>query len=133
MNTKEAQVQALNEATEKGRIQERKRLIIDFDKAVEEVKDNTVLVKFQDHEFELPDEAPAWLPLFIARRSNEDGVISDTDNLELIAKLLGNKFADAIVESDSNISFNLVNEKVLMPIMAHWGFGTENVDSQGED
>lgn len=129
---KEEHKQLLEQETEKLASKERERLIIDFDEAVQEQKSDPVIVKFQGEEFALPQDAPAWLPLFINRHMGEDGIIDDKHNLKLIERLLGKDFADKILESDNFVSFELVNNKILKPVMDHWGMGFEDQTAKNE-
>lgn len=116
----------LNKATEKHAEQDRKRLIIDFDEAVKEQKAEPIVVVFKGEEYSLPANAPAWLPLFINRHTSENGIVSDKHNLELIERLLGSEFADKILNSDNFVSFELVNTKILQPVMEQWGLGFQD-------
>lgn len=121
----------LKKESEKHSKAERKKLIIDFDEAIEEQKAEAIVVKFQGEEFNLPPNAPAWLPLFINRHSGDDGVVSDKHNLELVEKLLGKEFADKILESSNFISFELVNTKILQPVMDQWGLQFRDESKNG--
>lgn len=123
---KQSQAKRLNEETKKEAKKERKRLIIDFDEAVAEEKAEPVIVKFQGEEFKLPANAPAWLPLFINRNQNDDGVVGDEANFELIERLLGEEFAQRILDAGNFVSFELVNSKILEPVMNHWGLAFED-------
>lgn len=123
---KKKQVEALNNEAAREAKNERKRLIIDFDEAVAEEKAEPVIVKFQGEEFKLPANAPAWLPLFINRHQNNDGVVGDEANFELIERLLGEEFAQHILDAGNFVSFELVNSKILEPVMNHWGLAFED-------
>jgi len=128
---KQQQEQALKQATNEAVKNERKKLIIDFDEAVKEQKAEAIEVKFDGQMFELPSTPPAWLPLFINRHQNENGVIDDSKNLEIIEKLLGSEFASRILDADNFVSFELVNDKILEPVFAHWGM--ELNDESGKE
>lgn len=116
----------LNKATEKHAKKDRKRLIIDFDEAVKEKGSDPIVVKFQGNEYELPANAPAWLPIFINRHTDDNGVVSDKHNLDLIVRLLGEEFADKIMDAGNNVSFELVNTAILQPVMEQWGLGFQD-------
>jgi len=120
------QAEALRRETEKEGIRERKKLIIDFDEAVAEQKADAIEVKFDGQVFKLPSTPPAWLPLFINRQQNEDGVIDDMKNLEIIERLLGEEFASKILDADNFISFQLVNDRILSPLFNEWGMEMED-------
>lgn len=123
---KDTQKQRLKEETQKEAKRERSRLIIDFDEAVAEEKSDPIVVKFQGEDFELPANAPAWLPLFINRNMNDGGEVNDEKNFEMIERLLGEEFASRILESGNFVSFELVNRKILKPVMDHWGLAFED-------
>lgn len=123
---KQSQIEALNRETQKEAKNERKRLIIDFDEAVKEQKAEAIEVKFDGQVFELPSTPPAWLPLFINRHKNDDGVIDDEYNLEIVERLLGDEFASKIMDSSNFVSFELVNEKILSPVFEHWGMSFQD-------
>jgi|GEM_PF-4096191 len=96
-------------------------LIIDFDQAVASQRAKAITVNFDGDTFKLPSEAPAWLPLFI-NRNTKNGEVPDEKNLEMIERLLGKEFASKIVDGDYNhVSFKLVNDTILSPVMEHWG------------
>ncbi len=118
----------LHEEAEKYRKEQQESLIIDFDEAVREEQSKAVKIKFQGKLYELPKSAPAWLPLFVNRHA-KNGVLNDEQNLKLIEGLLGKEFSDKIVDEQNNfVSFELVNDKILTPVMEMWGIsGTENV------
>lgn len=126
MSDNEKRKQWLKEQTQKERKKERKKLIIDFDEALQEHNDEPIEVKFRGESYSLPASAPAWLPLFINRHQNEDGIVDDSHNLELIARLLGSEFADKIMNSGNDVSFEAVNTCILEPVMEHWGLGFQD-------
>lgn len=128
---KQDQIKGLQQETERKARNERKALIIDFDEAVKEQKEEAIKVKFDGELFELPADPPAWLPLFINRHQNDDGVVEDNANLEIIGRLLGDEFASKILDSDNHISFNLINDKILSPVFKHWGM--EISDDSGNE
>lgn len=121
--------QLTKEALKEGR-KERQKLIIDFDEAVKEQRSEPIIVKFRGEQYELPPVAPAWLPLFINRYS-QNGEVDDNHNLELIERLLGKEFADKIIDAGNFVSFELVNEKILIPVMNHWGIEMEDTSKNG--
>lgn len=130
MDKQEAK-QRLQQETQKEAQKERERLIIDFDEAVEEAKSQAIIVQFQGEDYELPPNAPAWLPFFVNRHM-QDGEVDDQKNLEMIERLLGNEFADKILDPENNfVSLESVNDKILEPVMAHWGL--EINDSTGKN
>src|SRR5690625_1793249 len=101
---------------------------IDFDDAVKEDEAKAIRVKFDGQVFNLPRTVPAWLPLFL---NKSDG--SDKDNLKLIESLLGADFAKKIVSDKNNfVSFDLVNDKILTPVMARWGIDFTNATEKNE-
>jgi len=116
--------ETLDKAVQEYKQDQQEALIIDFDEAVAEERANAIIVKFDGQEFELPPKAPAWLPLFINRHGQgKDNELSDKHNLEMIERLLGKEFASKIVNEDHNfVSFESVNDKILQPVMQHWGF-----------
>lgn len=116
----------LENATKKHVDKERKRLIIDFDEAVKEQQSEPIEVQFQGDSYYLPANAPAWLPIFINRHTDENGVVSDKHNLEMIERLLGSKFADKILDADNSVSFEIVNTAILQPVMEEWGLGFQD-------
>lgn len=113
----------LEEEAEKWKQKQQDDLIIDFDQAVAEQKANAIKVRFEGRTFQLPRSTPAWLPLFINKHADADGVVSDEKNLEMIEGLLGKEFAEKVADDKNNfISFELVNEQILKPVMEEWGF-----------
>lgn len=113
----------LHEEANRWKEKQQEELIIDFDQAVAEEKANAIKVKFQSKVYELPKSTPAWLPLFINKHADENGVVSDTKNLEMISALLGKDFAAKVADDKNNfVSFELVNDRILKPVMDEWGF-----------
>lgn len=113
----------LHEEAENWKQRQQEELIIDFDQAVAEEKAKAIKVKFEGQTYELPKSTPAWLPLFINKHADESGVVSDEKNLEMIAALLGKEFAAKVADDKNNfVSFELVNQKILKPVMDEWGF-----------
>src|SRR5690625_597598 len=107
---------------------EEEDLFIDFDEAVKENKAKAIRVKFDGQVFNLPRTVPAWLPLFLNKR---DG--SDKDTLKHIESLLGTDFAEKIISEKNNfVSFDLVNDKILTPVMARWGINFTNATEKNE-
>lgn len=99
----------------------REKLIIDFDEAVREEKAEPVIVKFKGEEYELPANMPAWFALMRPEKTeNGREVYSNKQNLELIRKLLGEEFAEKMME-ENHASFKKVNDAILFPLMNHWG------------
>src|SRR5690625_4937096 len=130
MDKNEQIKQKLAESTQKFATEKKGKLVIDFDEAVKEQKANAIEVNFDGETFEMPPEAPAWLPLFVNRYSDA-GVLDDDKNLELVQKLLGKEFAEKIMDGSNNfVSFESVNKYVLMPVMEHWGLVAENVEDE---
>lgn len=129
--TEEEKKRILEDETEKLKQKERENLIIDFDEALEEENADSIVVKFRGDEYEMPPNAPAWLPLFINKHMNGSGVVEDKHNLELIARLLGDEFANKIIESGNDVSFEAVNNRILQPVMEHWGLSVQD-DSGNE-
>jgi len=129
---KQQQEQALKQATNEAVKNERKKLIIDFDEAVEEQRSEAIEVKFDGQLFKLPSTPPAWLPLFINRHQDENGVVDDSKNLEIIEKLLGEGFASKILDADNFVSFELVNDKILEPVFSHWGMELNDESGKGQ-
>lgn len=129
--TNEQIKERLNQTTDKFSNQKKGELVIDFDEAIKAQKAEAIKVKFDGELYDMPPEAPAWLPLFINRNSDDNGVLNDSANLELVQKLLGNEFADKIMDGSNNfVSFEAVNTHVLLPIMNHWGLTGENVPDE---
>lgn len=113
----------LHEEAENWKQKQQDELIIDFDQAVAEEKANAMGVKFEGKIYNLPKSTPAWLPLFINKHADDNGVVSDEKNLEMIAALLGKDFAEKVADDKNNfVSFELVNNKILKPVMDEWGF-----------
>lgn len=115
----------LKKATEQHAEKERNRLIIDFDEALREQESNTIIVKFDGDEYELPDQPPAWLPIFINRHTH-DGVVDDDANLEVVERLLGKELASKIMNGSNFVSFSMINDKILSPVFDHWGMSLED-------
>ena len=124
--------QQLAEQTAKAVEAEREALVIDFDEAIREQKAQPIQVRFQGELYDLPSQAPAWLPLFINRHANDKGVVGDKHNLEMIERLLGKEFAAKILDGDNFISFELVNTAILEPVMEHWGLAIEDASGKGK-
>ena len=120
---KKEQIDRLNEAVEKEAVNERKRLKINLDEALKEYSRDEFEIVFEGEVFTLPAQAPAWLPIFFKHYMDDDGTIPDKKNLEIIERLLGKKFASAIMDSDSNMTFEFVNKHVIIPVFKQWGFG----------
>lgn len=113
----------LHEEAENWKQKQQDELIIDFDQAVAEERAKAIKVKFEGKAYELPNSTPAWLPLFINKHADENGVVSDEKNLEMIAALLGKDFAEKVADDKNNfVSFELVNSEILKPVMDEWGF-----------
>lgn len=113
----------LHQEAESWKRKQQDDLIIDFDQAVAEEKAKAIKVRFEGKVYELPKSTPAWLPLFINKHADKDGVVSDEKNLEMIAALLGRDFAEKVADDKNNfVSFELVNSKILKPVMEEWGF-----------
>jgi len=111
--------------------EKQEREVIDFDEAVREQKAKAIEVRFDGSSYHLPANAPAWLPIFINRYSDKSGELSNEKNLELIEKLLGEDFANAILDDSNNFaSMEAVNERILIPVMNRWGLQAENVDQE---
>lgn len=125
---KQEQIAILNEETKKHAKREREALVIDFDEAVKEQESSSIQVKFRGEIYSLPSDPPAWLPLFLMRNQDENGVISDDKNLEMIGKLLGDEFADKIMDAGNAVSFNLVNEKILFPVLKSWNMEVDDIE-----
>lgn len=107
---------------------ETEELFIDFDEAVQEQRADAIRIKYAGDVFELPRTVPAWLPLFL---NKSDG--SDRDNLTLIEGLLGKDFAEKIVTGQDNfVSFQLVNDKILSPVMEKWGIAFSDSTEKNE-
>lgn len=116
----------LQQSLEQSKQQQKEKLVIDFDEAVAEEKAKAIEVNFDGKTYELPQSAPAWLPLFINRYS-ENGVLNDEKNLEMIERLLGKEFAAKIVDEANNfVSFEVVNSAILEPVMAQWGMNAKD-------
>jgi len=114
--------------------QESERLVIDFDEAVEEQKAKSIAVKFDGGMYELPAEAPAWLPLFVNRHSDSTGELPDDKNMELIERLLGEGFTKKIVDGSNNfVSLEAVNDRILLPVMEQWGLEAEDTTEKKMD
>lgn len=125
--TNEEIKQRLQESVQEDRQKQQERLVIDFDEAVAEERAKAIDVRFDGAVYQLPPNAPAWLPLFINRHS-KNGVLPDEYNLELIERLLGKEFADKIVDGGNNfVSFESVNKRILEPVMKEWGLDAEDV------
>src|SRR5690625_2078166 len=113
---REANLSKALEAAARLAKKEEEELFIDFDEAVREEQAQAIRVKFDGEVFELPPTIPAWLPLFL---NKSDG--SDADNLRIIEGLLGKDFAEKITSGRNNfVSFDLVNDKILTPVMKQW-------------
>lgn len=113
--------QKIRETARKFQQEKEGALVIDFDEAVKEQKAKAIQVKFGGSTYELPAEPPAWLPLFIEQNS-KGGELDDEKNLELISLLLGKEFAGKIVDDKNNfVSFESVNNYILVPVMNRWG------------
>ena len=125
---REANLSKALEAAARLAKKEEEELFIDFDEAVKENEAKAIRVKFDGQVFNLPRTVPAWLPLFL---NKSDG--SDKDNLKLIESLLGADFAKKIVSDKNNfVSFDLVNDKILTPVMARWGIDFTNATEKNE-
>src|SRR5690625_5055249 len=107
---------------------EEEDLFMDMVQAVKDNEAQAIRVKFDRQLFKLPRTVTAWLPLFL---NKSDG--SDKDNLKLIESLLGADFAKKIVSDKNNfVSFDLVNDKILTPVMARWGIDFTNATEKNE-
>lgn len=122
----------LQAEAEKWKDEQQESLIIDFDQAVEEEKAKATMVKFQGQTYKLPKSAPAWLPLFVNRHGQgPNNELTDKKNLELIEHLLGKDFASKIADDKNNfVSLQLVNDKILEPVMKQWGFEGASADKK---
>jgi predicted Ser/Thr protein kinase len=104
-------------------------LVIDFDKAIQENKEEKIVVKFLNKNYYLPATMPFKFSTFFLRYclKKENGkmnvIIPDDKILTFIEYMFGNSFMEALDNSqDDKITINIVLETLVPPIMKKWGY-----------
>jgi hypothetical protein len=124
MTNKEKLSKALNEEVKR----QSESLRINFDKAIEEEKERSIVIEWQGKEYKVPDRAPEWLRLMIL---SSNGIISDDDNVDIFRRLFGDEFTDYLeneIESNNFVNFQMANEKLIAPLIERW-FGMKATDT----
>jgi hypothetical protein len=123
MTNKEKLSKALNEEVKR----QSESLRINFDKAIEEEKERSIVIEWQGKEYKVPDRAPEWLRLLII--ANEE--LDDEQNEDIFRRLFGDEFADSLlheVQVNNYVNMSVANEKLILPLINRW-FGITAVDT----
>jgi hypothetical protein len=127
MSTKEAQnkerLAQLDDALAKVKANQEESLVIDFDSAESTIAD--IEIRAFGKVFTTPSQPSAKVSMFLVRNTKQ-GVMSDEHTFELLEKIFGDGFLDAM--ADSNRPLADVVSGILTPVMEQWGFqGTKHV------
>ena len=99
--------------------QEQEQLDKGFDEAVP--KRGTVSIEIEGREFEVPEQKPAWIDLFIARYGRGEGRQVPTEKyLDFILNLLGEEVVDHIIDKADNDFTNDDLMDTIAKIQAVW-------------
>jgi len=118
------------EMTQKASEHERNKLVINFDEHLSAYteQDNDIEINFEGKTYNIPNEMTAEVFAFILRRGS---TLSDANGLELLRIIIGDEFIEAM--SKSKAPFRLVTDKVLNPIMAHYGMNGAKYEDESKN
>lgn len=103
-------------------------LLLDFDKAIEEVSENPYKIAYAGKFYDVPRQMPFNFATFFFRHCYKkiNGKLTidvpDDKIFQFIQLMFGNEMIRAL-ESNRNISVDSVFEKLAIPILEKWGYG----------
>lgn len=135
LKNNEARLQYLNEKHEEIKQDQEAKLVIDFDKAIQESREY-ISINFLNREYRLPTDIPFNFSTFFMRHCMKKVKgkviveIPDDRALEFIERMFGDEFMRALNAcKNSKVTTKLVFETLVPPILEQWGYDTNNADS----
>lgn len=127
--TNEDRIAFLNAKAEEVAQREVDALVIDFDQALAEQAKKPIKVKFNGAVYQVPDQMPFKFAMFYFRHCHKKSQgqtvieVPEEKMTEFIQLMFGQKFLDAIEETD--VPVNFVFDTIAARIMARWGYETK--------
>lgn len=136
MNNEE-KIDFLNKKTDEiGKAQEN-TLLVDFDQALEEEKEETLTIKILGEYYILPGKMPFNFSTFFLRncykkiKGKQQFVMEENQIVPFLELMFGKKFVKKLEETDDNrISTNFIFEKIVPKIMSAWGQDIDTSNAQ---
>lgn len=123
----------LNSKQDEIAVRQEGELLIDFDKALEESKEEQIKVKFLNKHYQVPASMPFNFSIFFLRNCYKkvNGkmtvVVPDEYLVKFITMMFGNDFMTALENTkDVRITMGIVFSKIVPVILDKWGY---NVDT----
>jgi len=123
----------LNTKQDEIAVRQEGELLIDFDKALEESKEEQIKVKFLNKYYQVPTSMPFNFSIFFLRNCYKkvNGkmtvVVPDEYLVKFITMMFGNDFMTALENTkDVRITMGIVFSKIVPAILDKWGY---NVDT----